>query len=174
MAYSATWMRWDHGINMLNRNGEMEDTCISFLYLGAFMNAWVIFWLCIDMWLVLGVSDSVTEVLMDALALAFLYNLDDIGSDLRFVDEDDWPGLQLAWLYKYRYKCALVYDDIQYEGTEPPDVCSLYLNGCSVILGLFSIVLPMLFIITPFKAMKPDPFFESITESMWMNATISV
>jgi hypothetical protein len=94
---TESWMKVCRIVNMLNHNGEMKDTCMSFLYLGAFMNAWVIFWLCIDVWLVLGKSDTVTDVLMDALGLTFLYNLDDIGSDLRLSmtmigQAFSWPG----------------------------------------------------------------------------------
>jgi hypothetical protein len=158
-------------INMLNHNGEMEDSCMTFLYLSAFMNTWVIFWLCIDVWLVLGKSDTVTDVLMDALGLTFLYNLDDIGSDLRFVDDDDWPGLQLAWVDKFKKTVSHEYDDIDDVDTEPPEVCTQYLKACAGILGFFAIVLPLLFVITPFKAMLPDPFFETITQAMWANAT---
>merc|ERR1719282_1579724 len=71
----------------------------SFLYLCAFVNCWLITWCCIDAFVVIGAARTPKDLLMDSLGLLFLYNLDDIGGDLGFVDMDDWPGLQLAWIY---------------------------------------------------------------------------
>merc|ERR1740138_854010 len=64
------------------------------------MNCWVITWSCLDVFLIIGASETPSDVLMNALALMFLYNLDDIGGDFSFVDVDDWPGSRLAWIYK--------------------------------------------------------------------------
>merc|ERR1712232_534974 len=72
----------------------------SFLVVGAFINCWGVAWSCIDMYVVVGASSSPQDLLLDALGLLFLYNLDDIGGDLGFIDEDDWPGERIAWIYK--------------------------------------------------------------------------
>merc|ERR1719378_471235 len=73
---------------------------MSFLYADAVVNTWVILWCCLDVFLVVGAAQAPLDVLMNALGLVFLYNLDDVGGDLGFVNEDDWPGLRLAWIYK--------------------------------------------------------------------------
>lgn len=156
------WLKVDRIINILNYNGRMRDTCDLWLKVGAFMNSWVIFWLCLDVFLVLGTSGSVVEVIFDALALAFLYNLDDVASDLRFVDDDDWPGLQLAWVDKNIGEVAAEFQDI--DETEPSIICNGFLTCCAGVLMIFCVVLPTAFIIVPFKELRPDPFFQSITQ----------
>merc|ERR1712217_582462 len=120
----------------------------------------VICWLCVDMFLVMGTSDTVQDVCMDALGLAFLYNLDDVGGDLGFLDEDDWPGLQLAWLSKNIHQYA---DDISdVEQKEADSMCLGLLDCVGYILGLACLILPCIFIVTPFQELKPDPAFEEM------------
>eukprot|EP00927_Polykrikos_kofoidii_P014075 TRINITY_DN16138_c0_g1_i1.p1 TRINITY_DN16138_c0_g1~~TRINITY_DN16138_c0_g1_i1.p1 ORF type:complete len:429 (+),score=81.36 TRINITY_DN16138_c0_g1_i1:74-1288(+) len=154
------WSKVDRMFNILNYNGKMAGTCECMLQLGAFMNAWVVFWLCIDVYFILGFSETIKDVLMDALGLAFLYNLDDISGDLGFVDGDDWPGLQLAWLDVHIHGVAVECDDIS--ETEASAACSCFLSCVTIFLIILCIVLPVLFIFTPFQAMTPDPFFENL------------
>mmetsp|Transcript_70078 Transcript_70078/g.212019 ORF Transcript_70078/g.212019 Transcript_70078/m.212019 type:complete len:458 (+) Transcript_70078:79-1452(+) len=75
-----------------------------FLYLGAFINNWAVLWCCLSSYVVVGASQSPKAVLFDALGLLFIYNLDDIGGDLGFVDEDDWPGERLGWIFEEMVK----------------------------------------------------------------------
>jgi len=69
------------------------------LSMSAFVNCWVLLWSCLDMYVVVGASVGPQDLVMDALGLLFLQNLDDVGSDLGFISADDWPGLRLAWIY---------------------------------------------------------------------------
>jgi hypothetical protein len=69
------------------------------LLLGAFMDCWVVFWCSMDAFLIIGASSTPKDLLLDALGLIFLYNLDDIGGDFGFVDDDDWAGDRLGWVY---------------------------------------------------------------------------
>lgn len=85
-------------LDIMNPRFKLEGT--SFLYMDALVNTWVIGWCCIDVFLVVGDSKSPSDVLMNALGLVFLYNLDDVGGDLGFINENDWPGLRLSWIYK--------------------------------------------------------------------------
>jgi len=124
------------------------------------MNGWVIFWLCLDTFLVLGASETVQDVLLDSLGLMFLYNLDDIGGDLGFVNQDDWPGLQLAWLYKNIHKYSDELDDVK--EFSPDFCCGIFLSAWQILLTIFATVLPILFIITPFQELIPDPLFEGL------------
>merc|ERR1712046_287537 len=49
-------------------------------------------------------ADNPLDVLFDALALLFLFNLDDIGGDLELFGDDAWPGARLQWAAKYLAK----------------------------------------------------------------------
>jgi len=159
MDEARSWKKIDVLFRELNQC-ELHDTSEILLKVGAFMNGWVIFWLCLDTFLVLGASETVKDVLLDLLGLMFLYNLDDIGEDLGFVNEDDWPGLQLAWLYKNIHVYSSEIDDV--EELNPDVCCSLFLDAGRILLTLFATVLPILFIFTPFQEMIPDPLFEGL------------
>merc|ERR1712226_1740686 len=57
-----SWLKIDHIWRVLNhgvRGGEMEGSCELFLFVGAFMNGWVIFWLSLDVYFVIGTAESV-------------------------------------------------------------------------------------------------------------------
>eukprot|EP00929_Paragymnodinium_shiwhaense_P121631 TRINITY_DN9394_c0_g1_i1.p1 TRINITY_DN9394_c0_g1~~TRINITY_DN9394_c0_g1_i1.p1 ORF type:complete len:459 (+),score=105.65 TRINITY_DN9394_c0_g1_i1:86-1462(+) len=85
-------------LDVMNTKFKMQH--MPFFLLDALVNAWVICWCSADVYLVIGASQSPQDVLMNALGLIFLYNLDDVGGDLGFVNEDDWPGERLAWIYQ--------------------------------------------------------------------------
>jgi len=159
MDEAVAWKKVDVLFRELNQC-QMHDGWEILLKVGAFVNGWVIFWLCLDTFLVLGASETVKDVLLDSLGLMFLYNLDDIGGDLGFVDPDDWPGLQLAWLYKNIHKYAEEIDDV--EELTPDLCCSIFLDALKILLTLFATVLPILFIFTPFQELIPDPLFEGV------------
>lgn len=75
-----------------------------YLWLGAVINCWCVFWCCLAAGLAIGNCRSPKDAAFDALALLFLYNLDDIDGDLGFVSKDDWPGLRLGWIYEEMVK----------------------------------------------------------------------
>jgi len=157
-------------LSFVNENARVEGTSLWFLRLGAFVNTWVIVWLSIDMYFVMGVSDTVQDVLMDALGLAFLYNLDDVSGDLGFVDEDDWPGLQIAWVDERQKKVAKENNDIEDADADACGMC--FLNFITAVLVILTFTLPLLFMFTPFKEMKPDPYFQGVIVSDdFVNAT---
>jgi len=159
MDEAVSWKKIDVLFRELNQC-QLNDTSEILLKVGAFMNSWVIFWLCLDTFLVLGASETVKDVLLDSLGLMFLYNLDDVGGDFGFVNPDDWPGMQLAWLYKNIHKYSEELDDV--EELNPDMCCSLFLDAGRIMLTVFSIVLPTLFIFTPFQELIPDPMFEGL------------
>lgn len=117
-----------------------------YLYVDACMNCWVISWSCLDVFLVLGAAQDPSEVLMNALALMFLYNLDDISGDFGFVDDNDWPGSRLAWIYEEFSKKMVESDLYDWAGWL---FLSVY-NATSVVMVIYLIALPALAAITPF------------------------
>eukprot|EP00927_Polykrikos_kofoidii_P073051 TRINITY_DN69125_c0_g1_i1.p1 TRINITY_DN69125_c0_g1~~TRINITY_DN69125_c0_g1_i1.p1 ORF type:complete len:461 (-),score=76.62 TRINITY_DN69125_c0_g1_i1:65-1447(-) len=154
------WLKIDRIFKNVNYNGVMPGTSELMLKLGALINAWVIVWLCVDVYIVLGTSATITDVLLDALAISFVYNLDDIGGDLGFVDQDDWPGVRLAWLDKVIGEVAERDSDI--EEIEASRTCLCFLTFITLVLIVICFVVPFLFIITPFGEMVPDPYFEEM------------
>jgi len=71
---------------------------------GAFINCWTVLWCSLASYVVVGASESPKDVLLDALGMLFLYNLDRIGSELGFVTRDDWPGDRLGWIFQEMVK----------------------------------------------------------------------
>jgi len=150
----ASWRKIDRIFRILNVNGEMQGTCEGALQLGAFMNFWVIAWLSLDVYFICGLAENAQDVLFDALALTFLYNLDEISGDLGFVNDDDWPGLELAWLDAHIGEVAMELPDIS--ETDPSTFCSIWLKLSSFVLAVMALVIPTAFAFTPFKSLMPD------------------
>merc|ERR1740138_1604670 len=100
-----TWFKLYNTFQYLKRSApNLTIQGERFLYLGAFVDCWTVLWCCASCYIVVGTSGSVQDVLFDSLSLLFLYNLDEVGGDLGFVDEDDWPGARLGWIFKEMVK----------------------------------------------------------------------
>jgi hypothetical protein len=136
-----------------------------FLILGPIVNSWVILLTSVASFTILGASFSPRNVLFDALGLLFLYNLDDIDSDLGFVSTDDWDGLRLGWIYRemvvpnYRSMSCEEQSDFDPEdvGRTGRAVLRLY-DVVSMFLLVAALVMPTVAFITPFLAIVPEGF----------------
>lgn len=123
--------------------------------LGAFVNVWVVLFCCIDTYVVIGAARCPQDLLMDSLGLLFLYNLDDVGGDLGFVDEDDWDGERIAWM------CENIYDsherkmDMRAASRWGNWLIKLWFKFAIACLGCLVFVLPMIAAITPFLIIAP-------------------
>eukprot|EP00747_Dinoflagellata_sp_TGD_P044428 gnl/TRDRNA2_/TRDRNA2_143267_c1_seq1.p1 gnl/TRDRNA2_/TRDRNA2_143267_c1~~gnl/TRDRNA2_/TRDRNA2_143267_c1_seq1.p1 ORF type:complete len:276 (+),score=26.57 gnl/TRDRNA2_/TRDRNA2_143267_c1_seq1:48-830(+) len=166
---SQSWIKIDRMFRYydLSKKGMREWM----LAIGAVTNCWCVAWTCVDSYLVLVSAGTVKDVLFDALGLAFLYNLDDIGGDMGFVNNDDWPGLQLSWLYtrmvdSMKEEIRKRKEDPNMEVTEE-DVEGLFRETrdteSAFVMRLFwltmwlltvgSVIAPIFCILTPFEAM---------------------
>jgi len=136
-------------------NDRFKVGGLPYLYMDALMNTWVIGWCCLDVFLVIGASHSPSEVLMNALGLLFLYNLDDVGGDLGFVNEDDWPGERLAWIYSELVeKCPN--ERFDEEKLDIPGFLTVALYNAAIVLLIFMVVaVPLLTVFTPFIQIVP-------------------
>jgi len=134
-----------------------------YLYIGAITNCWVVLWCCADTVVVLGSSQSPKDVIFDSLGLLFLYNLDDIGGELGFVNHDDWPGERLGWIYS-----EMVVENwhMELDGTskEEFDEKQIGAGGCIMeysfkvtiwILSLALVIFPVFNAMTPFLIIAP-------------------
>lgn len=157
MDTSSSWIKIDVLFRELN-HCRLKDTSEILLKLGAFMNLWVITWLCLDTFVVLGTAETLTDVLLDSLGLMFIYNLDDIGGDFGLVNEDDWPGLQLAWLEQNIHEYASELDDVM--EFDADQCCHCFLIAGQMLLTVLAFSLPVLFVFIPFQELIPDPLYE--------------
>ncbi|CAK0867667.1 unnamed protein product, partial [Prorocentrum cordatum] len=137
-----------------------------FLILGPIVNSWVVLLTSIASFTILGASFSPRNVLFDALGLLFLYNLDDINSDLGFVSADDWDGLRLGWIYQEmvvpNYSPSVSSDEqpaynAEDIGPTGRSVLRLY-DVVSMLLLACALVMPAVALITPFLAIVPVGF----------------
>jgi hypothetical protein len=124
--------------------------------LGAFVNIWVVVFCSIDTYVVVGGSRSPQDLLLDALGMLFLYNLDDIGGDLGFVDEDDWDGERIAWIYE---ECVKNVDDAIFD-EDSLDFQGQVILNCFIFFKWFVLAmcfaLPALAALTPFMVIAPS------------------
>jgi len=148
--------QWDK-LNRLRyffqKSGERLQVSMFWMYVGCFVNNWVVFWCSLDVLLVCSSATTVQDVLFDALSLLFLYNLDDIGGDLGFFSEEDWKGQELAWVYSYLQNFIRSYPDdtcswnkVRLKKNLFADVVNTF-TICWVVFALF--VFPVLHFLVP-------------------------
>jgi len=106
---SMSWVKIDKMLKFLN----VSDGNGWAMYLDAFMNMYVAIWSVLSTFIVLLDEDSISDCVFDAFSLTFLFNLDDIGGDLGFFGNDDWPGLQLAWVDQNMYAVAEKFTEVE-------------------------------------------------------------
>lgn len=152
-----TWSRLYNTLRFLDRTTtEFRMTGRGYLSLGAFVNCWVIIWSCMDAYVIIGASANPKDLLMDALGLLFVYNLDDIGGDLGFLSEDDWPGLRIAWIYEHLvHPCdddVFDEDKLDWLGT----ICVNTFRFTDIFLRVLLFALPVMAVLTPFTQIAPD------------------
>jgi len=138
--------------------------------IGAFTNLWVVVLTSLGAFAVLGASFSPRSLLFDALGLLFLYNLDDMDSDLAFIDGGDWDSLRMGWIYKEMVEPVYTNRDrgstrgateVTFNPEEVDWACSLILRAYNVV-GLYLViaaaVMPAVALCTSFKDIVPEGF----------------
>ncbi|CAK0795299.1 unnamed protein product, partial [Prorocentrum cordatum] len=81
------------------RDPRIPEPCEGWLFVGALVNCWVLVTTALAMWPCFLIADQgPKEVLFDAFALTFLYNLDDISGDLGFLN-DQWDSEMFGEVY---------------------------------------------------------------------------
>jgi hypothetical protein len=142
----------------------------TWLLVGLLVNNWVLFWCSLDAFFITGAAQTPLDVLLDALGVVFLYNLDDVKGDLTFVDGDDWDGARLGWISEKmvdaNYEPLQKEDDplIQEGDTQFHDSAKdmfvsywgeqLYIATVFV-TGTLALVLPILACLIPFSMVAP-------------------
>jgi hypothetical protein len=164
-----SWKKMSEMFRYLEVNTLMHLQGECWLFLDAFTNCWVVVWCCLASAVVMGPATTPQELLFDGLGLLFLYNLDDIDGDFGFLNQDDWPGARLAWIYStmvqpgYRPTSALsVYNegaDYEYGYTENANcLVLLYYNVTIWLLWCLAIILPFIISITSFTLITPEDY----------------
>lgn len=137
---------------------KFKLTGVHYLVAGAVVNCWVVFWCCLDMYMVVGASTSPQDLLMDSLGLIFLFNLDDIGGDMAFIDEDDWPALRIAWIYEEMvHPCPddIFDEDDSSKFTWPGWFCIKLYQLETYSMMILLVLAPLMAIATPFTQIAP-------------------
>jgi len=145
-------------VEQQNLLGDQTDANIPvplnrWLWAGAFLNSLCLFGCAFAMVFMFIVEDSPKELVLDAFGLAFLYNMDDLGGDLAFMDEA-WDEEFMGTLYGEMKEAKL---DLMEEATKErkrsftPD--RVY-KGAIWIMTVLSFLLPLMYV---FLEMKPKP-----------------
>eukprot|EP00930_Biecheleria_cincta_P069654 TRINITY_DN57369_c0_g1_i1.p1 TRINITY_DN57369_c0_g1~~TRINITY_DN57369_c0_g1_i1.p1 ORF type:complete len:421 (-),score=75.60 TRINITY_DN57369_c0_g1_i1:23-1285(-) len=159
----SSWKKIDDIFRYLQvRTPQFELRGEFWLWLGACTNCWVVLWCCVDSLVVIGRSDSPKECCSDALGLLFLYNLDDIGGDLGFVDRDNWPGLKLGWIYEEMVQENFAEEESQKADFDPENntefahnlLLGVYSFTAALVAGM-AVCLPLFSAITPWREIDP-------------------
>jgi len=128
------------------RNGlPLPD--MRWLFIGSIVNSWCLIGCACCMWPSFIISDqSVKDILFDALALTFLYNLDDVAGDLSFL-EDQWDADMLGDMYGKMSEEPDLVDSLKEvrESFFTPDNIDMW---ASRIMAVLTWVLPVAFVVS--------------------------
>jgi len=136
-------------------NYEVHGTV--YLFMGSFVNNWMVVVCTLDAYMIIGASRTPSDLFLDSLALLFLFNLDDIGGSLGFVDEDDWPGDRIAWIHSEIVKAPSEDDELNMSFKEK---FNRYTNMGTYSIAFYfcavsSVVMPICTAVTPFLMIAP-------------------
>jgi hypothetical protein len=142
-----------------------------YLIVGALVNSWVVVVTTFASFQILGGgrAPSPRGLLFDALGLLFLYNLDDLDSDLGFVSLDDWDGVRLGWVFRHMVKTNFQRDNGTTSEKFDPDkddwtgwMINKSYEFVAALLVIAAVVMPVCGFFTPWSLIIPDeaPGFE--------------
>jgi hypothetical protein len=130
-----------------------------YLFMGSFVNNWLVVICTLDAYMIIGASRTPSDLLLNSLALLFLFNLDDIDGDMGFVDDDDWPGDRIGWIHSEIVKAPSNEDTEETMGYK--EWCNRMFNMSLYSFSFFflsvcAVVMPILSAMTPFLLIVPD------------------
>lgn len=131
---------------------KAKGMCSLPLMLGPIVNCTITITCSFAVFLIMGTAENPKDIVFDALGITFLFNLDDIGGDMAFISEEDWPGDRLNWIYD-----NMCHGEDPEDSDDPPPMwvkCIYYGTYC--VLVLMSIVLTIGYIIIPWSNLKVE------------------
>ena len=157
---------------MLERKQEVEpeynkDVNYCWLITGRIMNCVVVLECCAITYFSFVLSDTPMDVLFNAMAVTFLYNLDDIGGEMGFLGDEDWDGEELGKLYYWEVFDMMIdldlpgmEDKTPYDIHEIPHMRARFTHWsykiAEPVLALMTIVLPLMYIFIDNLHCKPE------------------
>lgn len=142
-----------------------KDVSWFWLILGRLMNCIVVLECCVITYFSFVLSDTPMDVLFNAMAVTFLYNLDDIAGEMGFLQDDDWDGEALGKLYYWDVFDTILELDLPDETLTPydihkiPQLSSKYTHWsykiAEPLLYLLAFALPFMYIFIDHLHQKP-------------------
>lgn len=155
-----TFNQMDHLWDYLNCLTDINFTGEYWLWLGSLTHCWLVIWSVLAHFILIGKCDDFKDVVFDSLGMLFLYNLDDIGADLGFLEDDDWYGGQLKWMYDNIVVTKWPEDrevDDEKDDHAMTNVCRCAFWFTRVFTLVCFCVLPVLSLVTPWAAVVTSP-----------------
>jgi len=126
------------------RRPQIRKPETRWLWVGACVNFFCLVSCSIAMCFLFIIADGPKDVLFDCFSLAFLYNLDDIGGDISFLDEK-WDEDLIGDMYGAMRDIPGVLDEIKARRKETFTPDNIYFVG-ELVLYLLLFILPAMFI----------------------------
>lgn len=148
-----------------NYEGYNKDVSYFWLITGRIMNCGVVLECVVITYFSFVLSDTPMDVLFNAMAVTFLYNLDDIGGEMGFLGDEDWDGEELGKLYYWDVFDMMIELDLPdhltpYDIHEIPQMKSKFTHWsykiAEPLLWLLAILLPLMYIFIDNLHCKPE------------------
>eukprot|EP00438_Fugacium_kawagutii_P001614 Skav204368 [mRNA] locus=scaffold866:113449:114988:+ [translate_table: standard] len=142
-----------------------KDVSWFWLIMGRLMNCIVVVECCVITYFSFVLSDTPMDVLFNAMAVTFLYNLDDIAGEMGFLQDDDWDGEALGKLYYW--DVFILMDELELEDTsltpydihKIPQMVGKYTHWsyklAEPLLYILAIALPLMYIFIDHLHQRP-------------------
>ncbi|CAE7369478.1 unnamed protein product [Symbiodinium natans] len=104
----------------------LKDVNLFWLHVGRVLNCIVVLECCFIVYFAFVLSESPMDVVFNALAVTFLYNLDDIDGEMGFITDDDWDGEELGKVYYYAVDPVMMDEELNPDNYTPDEI-----NNCN-------------------------------------------
>lgn len=140
------------------------------LWIGPFMDCLLVVQCCVIVYLTFITAATPIDVVYDALAVTFLYNLDDIGGDMGFLSEEDWDEDAVGKEY-YDTVADILPEDVDPDNVHQHGAISAAHTPAPYkmampLMYVMTLVLPLAYICTSGVQDKPDDVHIQLQKQM--------
>merc|ERR1740120_149235 len=133
---------------------RLQAPDVSWLWIGACINCYCLLCCSVAMCLLFVTGDGPKDVLLDCFSLTFLYNLDDIGGDLAFLDEK-WDEDLIGDMYGVLRDIPNAMDEIKKRRKETWTPDNVY-RVMKKIMWVMLVLMPLAFVFVDMKNKAGD------------------
>lgn len=141
LADAEAWVKVKTMLRALESRVDESTISWIWLHMGPIVSSYVLLMCCVDLTVLMLVADGPKDAVLHALAILFVYNLDELGNS--FLSDDDWNATNLGAYYARLKERFTVEEPELFNEAKNRNLCY---GLTRLILTLFFFLLPALFL----------------------------